>query len=217
VLSTRTVERVASVALALILFDGGLRIGWRQMRPATAPVAAAPTDPAIMFSVLGRREIAGRTGPILEGEAGANDPVGRRAAGRFVSSLANLAEIVIFVALGLTIGLEEVGRSGAWLDGLALALIGVFLARPLALAPLLALTRLHRNERAFIAWAGLKGAVPILLASFALVGGVAAARRLYLIVFVVVALSACFHAASIPWAARRLGVPMEPRRVDPWE
>ena len=38
--------------------------------------AIAPTDPAVMFSVLGDREIGGRTGTILEGESGANDPVG---------------------------------------------------------------------------------------------------------------------------------------------
>src|SRR5262249_35770435 len=38
--------------------------------------AIAPTDPAVMFSVLGNREVAGRTGTILEGESGANDPVG---------------------------------------------------------------------------------------------------------------------------------------------
>ena len=38
--------------------------------------AIAPTDPAVMFSVLGDREVGGRTGTILEGESGANDPVG---------------------------------------------------------------------------------------------------------------------------------------------
>jgi hypothetical protein len=39
-------------------------------------VALAPTDPAVVFSVLGRREITGRSGTVLEGESGANDPVG---------------------------------------------------------------------------------------------------------------------------------------------
>ena len=38
--------------------------------------ALAPTDPAVMFSVLGKREVGGRTGTILEGESGVNDPVG---------------------------------------------------------------------------------------------------------------------------------------------
>ena len=45
-------------------------------RPGLLGAALAPTDPAVMFSVFGRKEIAGRTGTILEGESGANDPVG---------------------------------------------------------------------------------------------------------------------------------------------
>ncbi len=110
-LQVETVERVVTIALAVILFDGGMRIGWRRFRPAAAATvwlgvagtlvtaaalalcahllfdidwrpalllgtALAPTDPAVVFSVLGRREIAGRTGTLLEGESGANDPVG---------------------------------------------------------------------------------------------------------------------------------------------
>jgi cell volume regulation protein A len=104
-------QRVVTVALAVILFDGGMHIGWARMRRSVGAVAwlgvagtavtagavalcahgifgfewrsalligtaLAPTDPAVVFSVLGRREIAGRSGVILEGESGANDPVG---------------------------------------------------------------------------------------------------------------------------------------------
>jgi cell volume regulation protein A len=109
--SIRAVERIAVVALIVILFDGGMRIGWRRFRASAAPIlslgvlgtfataglvacaahwllgfswtiagvigaALAPTDPAVTFSVLGGREIRGRTGTIIEGESGANDPVG---------------------------------------------------------------------------------------------------------------------------------------------
>jgi potassium/hydrogen antiporter len=105
------VEQVVSIALVLILFDGGMGIGRRRFREAAVPItvvgvvgtfltaggcavlvhfafgldwyaavlvatAVAPTDPAVVFSVLGGREIAGRSGTILEGESGANDPVG---------------------------------------------------------------------------------------------------------------------------------------------
>ncbi|WP_249012060.1 cation:proton antiporter [Conexibacter sp. DBS9H8] len=107
----RLVERIVSVALVFILFDGGRQIGWRRFRAAAAPItvvgvlgtfltvaatgllihlgfdltwyeallvatAVSPTDPAVVFSVLGRREIAGHSSTILEGESGANDPVG---------------------------------------------------------------------------------------------------------------------------------------------
>jgi cell volume regulation protein A len=107
----RTVERLVTVALVVILFDGGMHIGWRRFREASAAIAVvgvagtflttaavavlahvafgldwylavlvgtavAPTDPAVVFSVRGQRERAGRSGTILEGESGANDPVG---------------------------------------------------------------------------------------------------------------------------------------------
>lgn len=110
-LPSATVERVVTVALAIILFDGGLHIGRRRFRTAAAAIvwvgvagtlvtaagaavaahlvagmgwrlslllgtAVAATDPAVVFSVFGRREISGRTGVLLEGESGANDPVG---------------------------------------------------------------------------------------------------------------------------------------------
>ena len=106
-----TNQRAVTVALVIILFDGGMHIGWGRMRPNVAAVtwigvagtlvttgavalaayavfgleahtalligaALAPTDPAVVFSVLGRREISGRSGTLLEGESGANDPVG---------------------------------------------------------------------------------------------------------------------------------------------
>lgn len=106
-----TVVRIITVALVLVLFDGGMHIGWRRFRAAAVPImtvgvvgtfltaagaavvlhvlfgidwylallvatAVAPTDPAVVFSVLGKREITGPSGTILEGESGANDPVG---------------------------------------------------------------------------------------------------------------------------------------------
>lgn len=104
-------ERVVSIALVFILFDGGMKIGWRRFRASAGPIvwlgvvgtvataaaivlvahfllgldwrlalltgaALSPTDPAAVFSVLGQREITGRVGTMLEGESGANDPVG---------------------------------------------------------------------------------------------------------------------------------------------
>ena len=109
--SGSTVQHVVTIALAFILFDGGMHIGWRRFRGAALAIgwlgiagtlvtagimataahflfgigwrlalllgtALAPTDPAVVFSVLGRREVGGRTGVMLEGESGANDPVG---------------------------------------------------------------------------------------------------------------------------------------------
>jgi cell volume regulation protein A len=340
-LSIRDVERIAVLALIVILFDGGMRVGWTRFRESAVPIvslglvgtfataglmtlaarylldfkwqtagllgaALAPTDPAVMFSVFGRSEIAGRTGTILEGESGANDPVGialmlaaislaqsdstsvahavgdfflqlavgtaigvlgafallqlirrivlpnpalyplrtlafagviyglaavahgsgflavyiagiligdadipaKRGIERFHTSLASLAEIVVFVALGLTIDLTALGDNHRWLDGLVLAIVLAVVARPLAVGPLLLPVRLTKGERLFIMWSGLKGAVPILLASFAVLGAVDQADRIYGIVFVVVAFSVILQGATIPYAAARLRVPM---------
>jgi cell volume regulation protein A len=142
---------------------------------------------------------------------------GKRAVARFHTSLASLAEIVVFVALGLTIHLASVFHDGVWWQGIVLALAGVLAIRPLAVAPLLLPVELTRGERLFVVWAGLKGAVPILLAAFALLGGVAHGERIYLIVFVVVAISVTVQAATIPSVARRLGVPMLELREREWE
>jgi cell volume regulation protein A len=340
----REVERVAVVALIVILFSGGYEIGWRRFRASAIPVtslgvlgtfatagviaafahvalgfewktagllgaALAPTDPAVMFSVLGGREIAGRTGTILQGESGANDPVGialmigmidiattthssfwsvgeeflvemavglaiglaggffetwllrtvtlpnvglhavrtlgaagvvygvatvahgsgflavfiagmivgdadaprKREIELFQNALSNVAEIVVFGVLGATITLHEIG-GGRWAEGIALAVFLAVVARPAVVGLLLVPVRLRTTERVFVMWAGLKGAVPILLAAFALLGGVREGRRLYEVVFIVVAFSVIVQGASVPLAARRLGLPM--RRQD---
>lgn len=339
-LTIEDVERIAVVALIVILFNGGTLVGWRRFRVAAVPIstlgifgtfataaviavsahylldfswttagllgaALAPTDPAVMFSVLGNKEIRGRAGTILEGESGVNDPVGialmigmielaqeadasfwvvaeefsvqmaiglavgligalamrpllrvslpnaglyplrtLAAAGviygvasvahgsgflavfvagvalgdtdvplrdtieRFHTGLASLAEVVVFVALGLTVDVTEVVTSTRLLEGLALAVILALVARPLAVGAFLLPVRMRRNERLFVMWAGLRGAVPILLAAFALLAAVEEAQRVYDIVFVVVAFSVIVQGTTIPFAARRLRIPM---------
>jgi cell volume regulation protein A len=345
----RTVERIAVVALIVILFNGGLEIGWRRLRGSAGPVlsvgllgtfatagliavfahyalgmdwtvaglvgaALAPTDPAVMFAVLGNREIGGRSGTVLEGEAGVNDPAGialmlgmielathddasalvivrefgvemvvgaafglvgarllvpllRRmrlpseslypvlalvaaatlygvttiAHGsgflavfllglrmgdarmpykgeieRFHTSLATLAELVVFVALGLTVHLDQLSARD-WLEGLALAAVLGLVIRPVVVAATLARADLSRPEKAFIAWSGLKGAVPVLLAAFALIGHVDDGARIYGLVFVVVLASVLGQGTLVPLVARRLGIPMRARERLPWE
>ena len=335
-----TVERIAVVALIVILFNGGMDIGWRRFRGALAPIlslgvfgtfataglvavfahyvlgfewmtagvigaALAPTDPAVMFSVLGQREIKGRSGVTLEGEAGVNDPAGialmigmielathddasrfvilrefvvemgigaavgligalamvallRRItlpapalspilalalagalygvtalahgsgflavfiAGlvvgdtrtpykseieRFHGALAVLAEIAVFVVLGLVVRIDSLTLE-ICVDGIALVLALAVLVRPPIVLAALAPFSFTRGERAFIAWCGLKGAVPILLAAFAVLQGVEDATTVFYIVFVVVLLSVVGQGTPVPWITRRLGIPM---------
>jgi cell volume regulation protein A len=345
----RTVERIVTVALVCILFDGGMHIGWRRFRAAAAPIivvgvagtflttaavaavahygfgfswyvsllvgtAIAPTDPAVVFSVLGQREIAGRSSTILEGESGANDPVGialmvslltagslsggaavqvagefalqmgmgaafgllggrgllwfmrrvslpsealyqlrtlacvlvlygattlahgsgflavfvagiilgderapfKREIERFQSALASLGEIVAFVVLGLTVNLGDLTRSDVWVPGLVLGAALAFVIRPLLVGLCLIPAKLHRSEQAFVLFAGLKGAVPILLGSLLLAAHVSGADRLYGIVIVVVAFSVVVQGSLVPTVARALHLPMRILEPQPW-
>ena len=72
------------------------------------------------------------------------------------TAMAALAELVVFIALGLTVSLGSVAAED-WADGTLLALALALIIRPLVVAITLAFTRLSLNELAFIAWSGLKG------------------------------------------------------------
>jgi cell volume regulation protein A len=134
----------------------------------------------------------------------------------FQNALSNVAEIVVFGILGVTITLGAIDL-GRWAEGLALAAFLAVVARPLVVGALLVPVRLRLGERLFVMWSGLKGAVPILLAAFALLGGVREGQRLYDVVFIVVAFSVIVQGATIPWAAARLGIPMHRQDAEPPE
>src|SRR5207244_2105350 len=74
---------------------------------------------------------------------------------RFFTSLASLAEIVVFVALGLTIDLSSLPGS-VWVDGVVLAVVLALVVRPLVVGALLVPARLRLGERLFVMWGGLK-------------------------------------------------------------
>jgi len=276
--------------------------------------AIAPTDPAVVFSVLGRREIVGRSGTILEGESGANDPVGialmvsllsagglsgaavgqvagqfvlqmavggaigvvgglllrwfitavalpseglypvrtlacalllygvgtlahgsgflavfiaaivigderapfKREIERFHSAVASLAEIVVFVVLGLTVDLDVLRRTEVWVPGLVVGVVVAFAVRPLLAGLCLLPARLRRNELAFVLFAGLKGAVPLLLGELMVAEHVAHAQRLYGIVVVAVVFSVLVQGTATPWVAALLRIPMRPVELTPY-
>jgi cell volume regulation protein A len=300
----------ATAALVAVVAKAVLPVGWTTA--AIVGAALAPTDPAVVLYVLGRREIPGRVATILQGEAGGNDPVGialmisvlayatgsssipggilefilamavglaggalgaavlvvlmRRAplvhaglypvrtlalaglvygvttllhgsgflavfvAGvmigdarlpfkgeveRFHAALASLAEIVVFVGLGLTVHLAAIDLTTAARALLITAAV-VLLIRPAVAGLLLLPANLRRGEKAFIAWSGFKGAVPILLASLAVLENAADARLVYQVVFIVVAVSVVVHGLSLRPFARLAGVPIRHVEPLPW-
>ena len=88
---------------------------------------------------------------------------------------------------------------------------GIGARQDIAVAEQLALllpVRLSWRERAFIAWSGLKGAVPILLASLAVIAAVDDAQEIYNVVFVVVLFSVLVQGSLLPVVAKRLRIPL---------
>ena len=134
----------------------------------------------------------------------------RSAVRDFSSALTDLGELAAFVALGLTVDLALIGDAGLWWQGLVLAALLGLVIRPLVVTPLLLPVRLDWGERGFVVWSGLKGAVPILLASLAVVSGTDDAAEIYGIVFVVVLCSVVVQGSLVPSVAARLGVEMVP-------
>jgi cell volume regulation protein A len=91
-----------------------------------------------------------------------------------------------------------------------------FIVRPLLVGVCLIPAKLHRNEQAFVLFAGLKGAVPILLGSLLLAANIPAAHRLYGIIVVVVAFSVLVQGSLVPTVVRALHLPMRILQPQPW-
>lgn len=123
---------------------------------------------------------------------------------RVHDALAWLSQIMMFTLLGLLVFPSRlVPALGV---GLAIALFLACVARPLAVAPVLAALGVPRRETAFISWVGLRGAVPIVLGAYPMVAGYTQGDELFHLVFFVVLASSFVPGATVGWAARRLGL-----------
>jgi cell volume regulation protein A len=130
----------------------------------------------------------------------------------FMDALAWMGQIVMFVVLGLlSTPSELVAVAG---PGLLVAGVLITLARPLAVVPLLWPFGFSWREQVLIAWVGLKGAVPIILATFPLMFGVPDGRLLFNVVFFAVLVSAVLQGWTLPTLASRLHL-QEPRPPAP--
>jgi potassium/hydrogen antiporter len=131
----------------------------------------------------------------------------------FAEGMASLAQIGLFVLLGLLVSPDRLTEAlgPALLIGLALLLV----ARPLSVVLSLVWFRLPWSQLAFISWAGLRGAVPIVLATFPLTANVPGATFIFDTVFVLVVVFTLVQGWSLPWVARRLRIaaPITPREV----
>jgi cell volume regulation protein A len=130
----------------------------------------------------------------------------------FADTAAWLGQIVMFVLLGLLSFPSRLVSVG-W-EGTAIAVVLAFLARPLAVFVCLKPLKYSLRELSFLSWVGLRGAVPIVLATYPLLFGVPIGPRIFDIVFFAVLLSAVTQGWTLAPAARRLGL-AQPLRARP--
>ena len=128
----------------------------------------------------------------------------------FHDAAAWMAQIIMFVVLGLLSFPSRVIAVG--IQGLLVGVVLILLSRPIAVGLTAPFFRFTKRELAFLSWVGLKGAVPITLATFPLLAGIPRASLLFDVVFFVVVLSATIQGWTLPYVARRLDleVPAEP-------
>ncbi|GGW92791.1 potassium/proton antiporter [Alteromonas halophila] len=122
----------------------------------------------------------------------------------FLDGLAWLGQIAMFVILGLLVTPTELFVN--WKEGLLIACVLIFIARPLVVLPILLLSKMSLKASVLIAWVGLRGSVPIILAIFPLIFGMPYAELIFNVVFFIVLISALLQGSTLPYAARKLGL-----------
>jgi cell volume regulation protein A len=149
--------------------------------------------------------------------AGKSEFIHKKSLLRFFDGLAWLSQISMFLTLGLLVFpshlLPVLG------SGLLVSAFLMFLARPLSVFLSLLFSKLRWSEKVFISWVGLRGAVPIILATFPLIAGLPDSELIFNVVFFIVFTSALIQGWSIPPIARllRVDAPYEKKRRYPIE
>ncbi|MET8639023.1 potassium/proton antiporter [Streptomyces sp. NPDC004680] len=130
----------------------------------------------------------------------------------FAEGLGWIAQIGMFVLLGLLVTPHELGADV--LPALVIGLVLTMVARPLSVVVSLLPFRLPWQEQTLMSWAGLRGAVPIILATIPMVNGVDASRHIFNIVFVLVVAYTLVQGPTLPWLARTLRLAGGPEASD---
>lgn len=191
----------------------GLAIGWlalqgfRRARLATAglyPVASVATA-ALAYGLADSLGGSGFLAVYLAGLVlGGGHIPARQTITVFHHGVAWVAQIALFLTLGLLVLPAQLGDVA--LEGALLALILVAVARPVAAALATAFGGYSARERLVLGWAGLRGAVPVVLATFPVIAGIPHSIEFFNIAFFAVLLSTLLQGATFEPLARRLGV-----------
>ena len=129
----------------------------------------------------------------------------------FFDGIGWLMQICMFLVLGLLVFPTEIIQIG--FEGLLIALVLIVLGRPISVFLATMFTGLNMRSRHMVSWVGLRGAVPIILATFPLVHGLEQAELFFSIVFFIVVTSVIIQGTTIPVVARLLhvGIPIRER------
>jgi cell volume regulation protein A len=123
---------------------------------------------------------------------------------RFFDGLALLGQIVVFLTLGLLVYPTQLYNVVG--VGLIMSACLIFLARPAAVFISLIFSNFKFNEKVFISWVGLRGAVPVILATFPITAGLEIGPYIFNLVFFITITSVLIQGSSIPFVAKLLGV-----------
>ena len=163
---------------------------------------------AVALLVYGTADILGGNGFLAVYLAGmsmsTHSFIHKRSVLRFHDGVGWLMQIAMFVVLGLLVYPSELVAVAV--PGLVIALVLVLVARPLGVFLTLRFSSLTNRELLMISWVGLRGAVPIVLATYPLVYGLQDADLIFNVVFFAVGLSVVLQGPLIPAVAKRLGV-----------
>jgi potassium/hydrogen antiporter len=191
----------------------GLLVGWlavqglQRARLESAglyPVASLATA-AIAFGAAGSTHGSGFLAVYVAGlMLGSARIPAKRTVTVFHQGLAWIAQISMFLALGLLVFPTDLADEAV--KGTALALLLVLVARPVAVFVSTAFERFTTAERVVLGWAGLRGAVPVVLATFPVIEGVGRSEEFFNIVFFAVVISTLLQGTTFEPLARRLGV-----------
>ena len=129
----------------------------------------------------------------------------RHATRSFAEGIGWIAQIGLFVMLGMLADLTTLTLAEV-MAGIAVGAFLTFVARPLSVVVCVAWFKVPWREQAFISWAGLRGAVPIIMATVPLAAGAPAAHAIFNLVFSFVVVFTLLQSPTLPWVARKLRV-----------
>lgn len=193
---------VAGAVVGLVA-AAGLRRGDRA--PAGLSLVGSLAAAAIAYGAAGVLGGSGFLGVYVAGLVVGGVDLGERpGVAAFHEGLASVAEIGLFLALGLLVFPSQLG--GVAVKGILLALVIAFVARPVSAGLATVRSGLSCGERVVLGWAGLRGAIPVVLATFPIIAGVRGSLEFFNLVFFAVLVSAVVQGSTVEPLARRLGV-----------